>query len=556
MQDGARVSALPVVLYTDCELNLYCIRVDDKPAQAFRDPARVFWYLESMQRFMYPRIKADGGALPLLCVFVNNLKVFAQAIYQRYPDAEEAGKKRQGLQETQLQITTPFCIFRSFDAIANSTPAQVSKMFRTENRLEAMGLLLDELAAGAPWCKVRWSLAYQSKKAFYKGIRSELWEQAKQHGTLFKSIEHYNDMFAGNKGGLLMLYESEEHRKKLRQVFHGVESWDKRSAYPGIIVSDDMFPIGAPVKIVREKVDCLKMRIQFHEWFKIVIESRGRIPELDLFEGVPEHGVRRYGIEWYDWRVLTECLDVPQARIEAILNGHNWKLYISPSTGFLPDCLRFKIVENYLEKELYDKTSPRRFFIKTQIDMIIGKGLQYRGFKTAKEVNAHYIGRGENYIQPQHSMHCIAAVRYELMTLIKELGADAISWDTDGIKAKSGRIGEILRQRNENIEALNYMSLGYKNGCSVKHCNIGTWDYEGTGDYMPLAPKSYLFKPEGGPLVFKHCGISDDDIARYIAGRGDLFEHFKRPREIKTKGGYTYYTRIRKYSREETLFTL
>ena len=550
-QDGARVSALPVVLYTDCEYNLYCIKAGEKPAQAFRDPARVFWYLESVQKSQYYRMV---GELPKLCVFVNNLKVFALAIMQRYPEAEEAGIKRQAGHETQLQITAGPFIFRSFDAIANGTPAAVAKMFRTENRLEAMCKMMNELAGGRPWCKVRWSLAYQSKRAFYKDIRAELWEIAKEQKTLFKSIEHYRDMFAGNKAGLLMVYEAEQHRQKLRQIFHDVESYDKKSAYPGIIVSDSMFPLGAPIKICRDKVDCLKMRIKSREWFKIVIESTKRIKELDLFEGVQEGSTRRYGIEWYDWRVLTELLEVTQKRIEQILNGHTWKLYISPDTGFLPDCLRHKIVENYLEKEVFEKSSPRRFFIKTQIDMIIGKGLQFHDFKTAKQVNAHYIGRGENYIHPQHSMHCIAAVRYELMTLIKELGEDALSWDTDGIKARAGRVGDIIQRRNENIIALNFMSLGFQN--PVKNLNIGIWDYEGRGDFMPLAPKSYLFKPEDGPLVFKHCGITDEDITAFCAGKGDLFELFKKPREIKTKGGYIYYTRARKYSRECTTFTL
>lgn len=555
-QDGKRISALPVVSFCEYEVNIFTVKAGEDAPEAFNDMYSYFDFLEELHRKTFPRLSRDlSKACPKLVVFVNGLNAFRVAALERYPDAEEKGLKRQGKDTLRLQIETSRFIFRNFDSLANSAPRKVAEMFGTVNILEAMCKLLDLLAEGKPWPRLRWSLAYQAKKAFYKDMRGELWEWMKEHKVLFRTLEHYKDMFAGSKSGFLLLYATAEHKEKLRTMFHNAESWDKKSAYPSVFISDEFFPIGAPVRITKEKVKLLKECITGRKWFKIVVESKKRIPEFDLFEGTPEAGERRYGIEVYDWRTLTELLDVPVNRIKEILNGTYWKLYIVPETGMLPECFRRKIVQCYEEKNaIQDKSDPYRFMLKTMIDMIYGKPLQYKGFKSIRQVNRFYIGRGENFLMPQHSMHAVSAVRYEIMKVIKAIGSDCIKWDTDGIVCKRGNARVIFEAINEEIRAKNKLAFGY---ISPIETDCGVWDYEGCGAFMPLSAKSYLFRPEGGKLVFKHCGIQDRDVKQYLAEiEEDVFEHFKTEKEIQARAGFLYYLSVHKYKRLYNAFTL
>lgn len=552
-QDGGRVAALPVCIYCDYERNIFAVQAGTERA-AFGDMWALFDYLEAVQVKTFPKLAQNSPKnCPKLVCFVNGLNAFRVAALQRYPDAQEKGMKRQGKETLRLEIITDRFVFRSYDALANGAPHKAAEMFGTVNLLEAMAKLLDELAQGEPWPRLKWSLAYQAKRRFYAPIRAQLWEWMKEKNALFKSLEHYADMFAGSKSGFLLLYATAKHKKKLRQVFDGCECWDKKSAYPAVFLSDGYFPIGEIYKICQGKAEELKNAIKESRWFKIVIETKKRIPELELFEGTPDKGERRYGIEFYDWKVLTELLKVPTKRIEEILNSSYWKLYISAETAYLPLCFRDRLLQCYEEKNaIKDKSSPYRFMLKTMIDMIYGKPLQYHGFGSIKQVNRFYIGRGENFLMPQHSMHAVSAVRYEIMKVISTLQDDCIKWDTDGIVCKAGKARELLEEINEQIKQRNAQAFSWK-----KETDCGIWDYEGTGSFMPISAKSYIFKPECKPEVFKHCGISDRDIKEYMQDVSEpAIIHFQQPREIQARAGYIYYSQVHKYKRMINPFTL
>ncbi|MBO5706809.1 MAG: hypothetical protein J6S05_07440 [Bacteroidaceae bacterium] len=545
-QGKAAVFRRPCCIYYDYANNAWWL-CSDAVRVSGRSPWGLFDELEQIHREEQTGLKK---AVPRLCVFVNNLNVFRSAVIDRYGEVKDEGEKRTKDGVMRLQIQTPLFIFRNFSSVANISPQKAAQMFKAGTNADGMRLLLDELAGGEPWAKLRWSLAYITKKRFYAPIKAELWEDMKREEVLYRSLEHYKDMFAGSKAGFMRTFTAPEARKALRVIFCGVQAWDIKSAYPSVFVHDEYFPIGAPVRVSRGKGSILNVRLNNAEWFKIVIRSTRQIQQLELFEGTPDGKTHRYGIEFYDWRVLTELLCCPAKEIEAILNNSDWDLYISPDTGLLADAFRGEIVAAYLNKDaITDKASPRRFMYKTELDMLYGKAIQYRGFKTVQAVNRYLIGRGDNYLQPAHSMHAISAIRFRIMHAIMYAGAPAVNWDTDGLKLQ-GCCDDYFNQQNAIIADRNYIS-------GFPACTIGMWDYEGIGRYIQLAPKSYFFEPVDAPAQYKHSGISDEDFNAYCAGiTGDLLEHFRQPRNIPISDAYLYAPDCHLYARTRSTFTL
>lgn len=545
-QDGAAVFCRPACIYYDYNNNQWFLISD-----AVRVSARHPWTLfDTLEGILAEERKALKKQKPRLCVFVNNLNVFRSCVLDRYGEVKDEGVKRTKDGNMRLQIVTDGFVFRNFSSVANTTPQRAAQMFNAETPADGMRLLLDELAAGSPWGKLRWSLAYIAKKRFYAPIKKELWEDMKQSEMLYRSLDHYRDMFAGSKAGFIRLFDTPEGKRYLRNVIYGVQSWDILTAYPSVFVNDRYFPIGAPVRISRGKAAVLNTRLKNAEWFKIVLKSTKAIPELKLFEGTPDGKTHRYGVELWDWAVLTELLDTPAQTLADILNANDWDLYISPDTGYLARAFRDEIVAAYYQKQqIKDKSSPRRFMFKTEIDMLFGKGLQYRGFKTVQAVNRYFIGRGDNYLQPQHSMHAISRTRYRIMHAIRFAGVPALNWDTDGVKM-CGPCEQYFEADNRQTATANFAA-------GFPECNIGFWDYEGIGRYIQLAPKSYFFEPVDRPAQYKHSGISDEDFDRYAATvAGDLMQHFTRPRNIEVLADYLYNSDLHLYARTKSTFTL
>lgn len=545
-QDGAAVFCRPCCIYYDYNNNQWYL-ISGPVRVSARNPFTLFEQLESIVKEERKGLKTQR---PKLCAFVNNLNVFRSCVLDRYAEIKDEGVKRTKDGNMRLQIQTEDFIFRNFSSVANTSPQKAAAMFNAETPADGMRLLLDELADGQPWGKLRWSLAYIAKKRFYAPIKAELWEDMKDNEILYRSLDHYRDMFAGSKAGFMRLFNTPEGKKTLRVIFNGVQSWDLKSAYPAVFVNDSYFPIGAPVRVSRGKSTILNLRIQNAEWFKIVIRSTKQIPQLELFEGTPDGHTHRYGIEFYDWIVLTSLLHTPAGVIEDILNNSDWDLYTSPITGFLAYPFRAGIVEAYKAKDaIHDKASPRRFMYKTEIDMLFGKAIQYRGFKTVQQVNRYFIGRGDNYLQPQHSMHAISCTRYKIMHAIANAGGLPVNWDTDGLKVQG--------LCNGYFEACNEATAEINRTAGFKGCTIGFWDYEGIGRYIQLAPKSYFFEPVDKQAQYKHSGISDEDFDRYAAGiSGDLFQHFTSPRNIDIADSYLYSPELHQYGRTKSTFTL
>lgn len=537
--DGGAVFQAPLYLY--CDYLRGCFQaIDTAGPRKFCGVSFAALFRE-LRRIRAARLTHFREQSPQLLVIVNDLSLLSVLVSKYCTDAQSTGEKISNGATHQLEIRTPEFLFRNFNFIANSRPEALCKFFNTENPVEAMAAFVIKISSGKEY-RSRWTLANITKKAFFGNIRGELWEEMKKEQVLFHAATHYRDMFAGSKSGALLKFRGTEHRHIIRDV----ESYDKKSAYPSVLVNDDKFPLSRPIRVVTGKADALINAIREKHWFKIVLRTDRTVPELIPFQD--SDNPQLYGIEYYDFFLMRDVLSIPLRRFVEILNGAEWSLYTAKHTGYLADCFRRKIASAFLIKNaISDKSNFYRFTLKTQLDMINGKALQDKHFRTLRQINKYYTGRGENYLMPQHAMHSIAAVRYELMRAVKMLGSSCIAYDTDGIKSTRSGIFDAL---NEEIRIKNERA-------GFPKSEIGFWMHEWTAErFLQLCTKSYIYDA-GDRITVKHAGISDDDFSRYAeAITGDIMEHFLEPREITVKGKYLYREDTDTFYRQLSKFTL
>ena len=538
--DGGAVFEAPLFLYCDyIHGRFYGIDGDRRfKGEGFE---KMF---DELRRIRAARLVHFRSHEPQLLVIVNDLNVFSVLIEDFCGDAQSTGQKEHNGAAHKLEVRTEDFLFRSFNFIANSRPEALCDFFKVKNPVQAMLLFYRSIAGKKKLYRMRWSLASITKKNFFQDIRGELWEAMKEEGIFFHAMLHYRDMFAGSKSGALLRFDDPE--RGFRKILHGVQSFDKKSAYPSVLVNDPYFPLSRPVRVVQGKAEALRNAMQQKHWFKLVIRTDKDFPELRPFRDPDDKEL--YGVEFYDMMLLKEVLGVPAKRFAEILNGSQWSFYTCKHTGYLSDAFRKRIVSLYIQKNaISDKSNFYRFTLKTQLDIINGKAIQKKPFRTLKEVNKYYTGRGENYLLPQHAMHAISAVRYELMKLVKLLGSGCIAYDTDGIKCTDGSVfaamNELIQLRNERA--------------GFPQSDIGLWLHEWSADrFLQLCTKSYMYETEG-KLTVKHAGITDADFDRYAETvEGDLMQHFTQPRDITVKGRYIYHTDRKIFYRELNTFRL
>lgn len=541
--DGGAVFTVPLFIYADY-LGGRFYGIDGERRFKGEDFEKLF---EELHRIRKTRLEHFRAHAPELLIIVNDLNVFSVLIRQYLGDAQSAGEKEHLGDVHTLEVKAAGFIFRNFNFIANSRPEPLCEFFGVKNPVQAMEIFFQRLAGSRKLYSLRWSLAYITKKYFYRDISAELWEEMKKEQIFFHSFQHYKDMFIGNKAGALLRFDDPD--RKYRRIVQDVTSFDKKSAYPSVFVNDDKFPLGRPVRVMKGKADALSNAIYTGHWFKIVIRRPEPVPELIPFRDAEEPDL--YGIEYYDFRLMREVLGVTAQRFAEILNTSKWSLYTTKHTGYLCAAFRQRIALLYIQKEaIPDKKNFQRFTLKTQIDMLFGKAIQKKNFTNAKQVNQYYTGRGDNYLLPQHSMHAIAAVRFELMRAVKLCGESCIAYDTDAAKVHGA--GEIFQALNEEIRVKNERA-GFSN------LTIGYWLEEYHADrFLQLGTKSYFYEADG-QIHTKHAGISDPDFRKYVdtlPHMQDLLEHFEQPRTLSVLGKYCYLPDEHKFIRQVNKFQL
>ena len=467
-------------------------------------------------------------------VFINDLDVVKMIL----PDgqASNSTKSKNGVRYT-LEFETDNFQFRNFNIIFNNRTQRIQKLYPDLPICAGMAEFIKSL--GLPLKHCRYSLAYVSKRIFYADIKSELWEDTKQNHRMIRDLQTWRDMQAGNQGGALSSFSGASDIRF--DILYDIGSYDKKSAYPSYFIRDKYFPVGRITRITGNasyRLRILRGLIGRRKWFKIVINCAEKIDALSLFRTASKKDCFEYGVEFWDYYTMKDCgIDLIPILTAP---GVTFRLYATEKTGYMPDCFRRKIIELYDKKNALPKNSAERFMIKTQLDMIYGKGLQKYDFKCNRDVIRKYTLRGENFLTPAMSMHVVSGVRHEVLKISARFAGDCIAIDTDGVKIDMYTAGEDTV--TEFFDAVNDFILD-ENCAAGFYSDIGFWDHEYTAErFMQFAPKVYAYQEPDESPVCKFAGISERHLLKYLQQLdGDPFEIWHRYGiNAKTCNGWHY----------------
>ena len=433
-----------------------------------------------------------------------------------YPGGESSGD---GYVRKDVNLNDPLFYdygnaeFRSFGALITLQSMSVLReMFPNIPTVCAMREYVTGL--GNPE-KVSFTLAFNAMQGFYAPIKDDLWAERKDnHNYYFRKdgLKVYNDMLCGNKAGLLTDMGDKEER--VCWYAENLLMFDKKSAYPSVLVSDNKFPIGRVQKIetnlTEYKIDIISNCIKKGEWFKVVIDGTD-----DYFSNWIDED--KMAFEYWDVKavILTGAYD----RLLKILKQKEFRVYITDKTGYLPRIFRDRIMQYYMNKERHPKGTFKRHLIKTTIDMLYGKGIQEHDFKSQSDIHNFYCGRGDHYLNPEMSNHCSSRVRYEMIKAV--MNTDAFYWDTDGIKVQdTPEARAYFEAENKKLSKAN-CDAGYDS-------NIGLWDFEGKADrFVLFAPKFYAYECDG-KIEAKTAGMSKELYKTIYGGVDyDLIDYWR-----------------------------
>ena len=410
--------------------------------------------------------------------------------------------------------------FRSFGALIGMQNVRVLQdMYKDTPISVAMYKFLCQF--GDPK-NVKYTLAYQAKKLFYEDFADELWKERIRKKKFYWDAETYWDMMAGVKSGVLSDYRAKYVENALM--------YDIRSAYASVLVSDDKFPVGRIIKIDCEnaeyKIKKIKSFLKKDQWCKVVFD--GKNPDFSRWYDIKGE---KTAFEYYNL-LTAQKLNILDKLFE-YLRTVEFRVYYSKETGYINDLVRDKIVDLYTKKENLPKDSFERYITKTQIEMIYGKGIQRHPFKDISEIQAHYRGRGANYLTPEMSNHCLAKVEHDMYNAL--LNTDAEYFDTDGIKVRNNEQSvDFFNAENERIMERNRQA-GYDD------LDIGTWKFEGKADRMLIfTPKIYIYECNC-EIDFKAVGVTKDYKQKILNGiKGDKIEFMRKHGFITMMKVYVY----------------
>lgn len=436
--------------------------------------------------------------------FINNVKLLSKI----YPggDKPEHDYKRKNNTDI-ISYKYGKCEFRSFSALFGMTQIKhLITMFQDCAVTQAMEKYINSF--GNPK-DVKCTLAMQAQKKFYEPIGEELWEERKELKKFYWDKQTYDDMMVGVKSGLL------SHSKST--YFEDILMFDKRSAYPSVMVNDNKFPVGHIISIgkgsVSNKINKLKQLIKEDVWCKVVVDCK-----LDGFPRWYDSDAEKSGFEYWNLKLFVNLGEFDNFIEE--LSRHDFRLYRSSITDYLSWIFRKRVVEVYTEKEQEEKGTIQRHLKKTMIDMLYGKGLQKHDFNEIWQYQRDMRKkRNMCYMVPEFSNHCIARVEYEMFKAIRK--TESAYYDTDGIKVKNTKESiEYFENENKRILQAN-KEAGFDT-------NIGTWDFEGKcSRFLVFSPKVYVYE-HGGKIEAKTAGLCEEYKELQLNNiEGDKFKYLR-----------------------------
>ena len=334
--------------------------------------------------------------------------------------------------------------------------------------------------------EIMYSLGHMVKKSVADGIEDIIKEQYNTKKSSIMSVQTFYDMLCGCKSGIIW-------SKNFYTLNHNVTQYDKSSAYSSVMVNDDHFPIG---KITPSYGDYallnLKTALKHDKWVKVVFDNDAVLPsQFDLFRDLND---KRVAMEYWDIKDCTyDLVEICKK------NKGKFVVYRTSETGYLCKAYRDKIVEIYTQKQQLSKGDFYRDYAKAKLELIYGKGLQERTFNADREVMS-YLYRTENYINPAMSMHCCAAVRYELRRALME---NNITYcDTDSIH------GVDSKKFNDNVKKYNQEIIEKNEKAGYKGLKIGVFELEyANSDEIVLNKKQRAIFTKDGDFITAIAGI-------------------------------------------------
>ena len=457
--------------------------------------------------FKFPNFKTK-----ISVVFINRLDIIYSILKDIYNYDVEVTKSLSGnmqsAQKLEIKLTVEkrTTIFRNFDRIISVSEYEpLSELYKVERKDVAMMLYLKDF--GEAPNKISYTLAGQSKKIFYRDIKDQLSDEIYSEHRKISSINDWKLLYAGSKIG---------HMTEVEDMFFedDVVSLDINSAYAYIILTG-VFPKGKFLKTTKLKQQ--KEIIKSGKWFKVVFDKKTyeqiRVDfyekNLDLYIKNPNDKIFQALKHMFDKKLKIAAFEISDAKYYDLI-GLDWKEIIksysccmiySEDNGFLPKSIRDKTHSLYVKKSSFTENCFERQQVKHQLQYIYGKAIQWKDWKSDKEVFAWY-SRGENYLTPAHANHISAEIRYLLELHQINLQEEALYTDTDSLKFKTNdKIIEYFNELNNEIKRKN-AEIGYP-------CDCGCWKNEGRFDKIAIFSKKCYATYTDNKLTIKCSGMVD-----------------------------------------------
>lgn len=375
---------------------------------------------------------------------------------------------------------------------------------------------------------IKYSLGYMSKRKFYAPIRETLTEDIINSNRNIMTGDMYNHLKTGNRSGFLV--NSKEDADYIRSlgfdpigitidnkiITNGIDEYDLNSAYISTMISDWTFPVGQVYELdsknehIIEKFDKLT---DSAKWFKIYIPENVSVDvRIAMLCGDTRN--EGYGIEYYDYKALTEFCGMKKEDFHELLKEDGVCLYWCYA-GRLHEAVRKRVAEYYDNKKNPEiKGTIYGDLAKQENELIYGKSLQDLDFDFSEiKVVMGKLSDGINYMLPHMALHCTAAVRYRLMQACFENMETVTYYDTDSIH------GTDLEEYIEIDNSVN----DFKNAIAgFKGCTAGRWKTEQKNSTeIIFAPKQRICLQDGEWTV-RVCGIGRLHVEDHIRKLKDL----------------------------------
>lgn len=457
--------------------------------------------------FQFPNFKTK-----ISVVFINRLDIIYSILKDIYGYEVEVTKSLTGdiqsAQKLEIKLTVDkrTIIFRNFDRLISKPEYDpLAELYKVERKDVAMMLYLKDF--GEAPNKISYTLAGQSKKIFYRDIKESLADEIYNEHRKINSINDWKLLYVGSKRG---------HMTEVDEMFFedDVVSFDINSAYAYIILTG-VFPRGRFYKTTNLQKQ--QEIIDSGKWFKVVFDKRTyeqlRVDfyekNLDLYIENPEDKLFQALKHMLDKKLKIAAFEISDTKYydligldwKEIINAYSCCMIYSEDEGYLPKSIRDKTYDLYIKKSTFTEDCFERQQVKHQLQYIYGKAIQWKDWKSDKEVYAWY-SRGENYLTPAHANHISAEIRYLLELHQVNLEESALYTDTDSLKFKtSDKIIQYFNEVNNEIKR-NNAEIGYP-------CDCGCWKNEGRFDKIAIFSKKCYATYTGNNLEIKCSGMVD-----------------------------------------------